>query len=143
MTPTTSMILLAAWFLLTASALIALMLRAHGQIQRYRDEPTSKRAWTLQRDQIESIDMELQAIKRKTSAAQLEREDLRDRIVSVGNRLANVQRRDKSAKIDEMMDQLVASQNGDEESDQEPSLPFPNQPPSLAKTVNGEIVDFR
>lgn len=137
------MILLAAWFLLTASALIALMLRAHGQIQRYRDEPTSKRAWTLQRDQIESIDMELQAIKRKTSAAQLEREDLRDRIVSVGNRLANVQRRDKSAKIDEMMDQLVASQNGDEESDQEPSLPFPNQPPSLAKTVNGEIVDFR
>lgn len=119
------------------------MLRANTQIRRYRDEPTSKKAWTLQREAIESIDMELQAIKRKTSAAQLEREDLRDRIVSVGNRLANVQRRDKSDKLDEMMDQLVASQNGDEESGDEPSLPFPQQPPSLAKTVNGEIIDYR
>lgn len=139
MDTTTNVLMLLAWFFLTASVLGWLMTRANAQIKRFKDEPTPEARVKKINSEVLGILDTLVDHNRRITANVMTCEDLLSRIISLGNRMAAQKRRDAQVDLDKFADYIQQLETDGQDESEKPEA----APSTLAQTADGQVVDFR
>lgn len=111
--------------------------RMNAQVNRIQGEKSPLQAYRALREEFEAGDVTLKSYGRRLTALELEDEELKTRIVKIQNKLNAEERHDR-----DQADKLALQRLADEIQSTE-DVPQNSQPPTVGRTMDGDLIDFR